>query len=112
MYSEPASSSECTWIQTFVAITTSEENEEAGDFKHYKGLIVSLPLLRPFSDAFVMQAALLSPAVDVVCASFATTSACKFLWATPTLAATEIKLARSRSQLTADAVWSQLNGLK
>jgi hypothetical protein len=72
-------------------------------------LIVSLPLLRPFSDSFVLQAALLDPPIDEECKRCVKTAKIKFIWAAPTLAATEIKMAQARAQMTAAATWTLLD---
>ena len=105
MCPETSSAAACTWVQTYIALTDDESRK---GFDKYKGLIVSLPLLQPFSDAFVMQASLLDPPVYEVCEYLQSNSINRALWAQPFLACSELRAARPRCQLTAAATETHL----
>ena len=106
MCTETPSSAACSWIQSYISLADDEDNK---DYEKFKGLIVSLPLLRPFSDTFVMQASLLNPPVHEVGEILRQKAVCKALWALPFISYTELKLARPRCQLTAAATNSHLH---
>mgnify|MGYP006080286837 CR=1 FL=1 len=107
MCTATTSAAACAWIQAYVALAADEEDSRE-DYARFKGLLISLPLLRPFTDAFVMQAALLDPPVHEVGAALAAAATAPAIWAQPTVAFAELRLARSRCQLTAAATYATL----